>query len=79
MTTVIFMALLGALDTFMSVQNRNILLLAHNYAGPPQDTSFARNIKVFLVLSAYPQLLFSYAYPGSQSLQKQGIDFLLYV
>ena len=30
----------------MSVQNRNILLLAHNYAGHPQDTSFLRNVQV---------------------------------
>jgi hypothetical protein len=73
------MALLEALDTFMSVQNRNMLLLAHNYADPPEDTSFVRNIKVFLVLNAYPHLLFSYVYPRPQSLQKQGIDFLLYV
>jgi hypothetical protein len=46
MTTAIFVALLGALDTFMNVQNRNILLLAHNYVGPPRDTSFVRNILV---------------------------------
>jgi len=79
MTTAISVALLGALDTFMSVQNGNILLLAHSYADPPQDTSFVSNIKVFLILNAYPQLLFSYVYPRPQSLQKQGIGFLPYV
>jgi hypothetical protein len=46
MTTAIFTEFLRALDAFVGVQGRNILLFVDNCAAHPQDTSFLKNVKV---------------------------------